>query len=228
MASIIRAIANWFRAKRDAAADALGDPARDSKFAIEDSKAKVAEFTAKLAKLAAETHRLEREREAAATDIAKWQRIAEKAAAANQVDDARSALHNKAEAGRRDTTLADEIVRNEEVTAKMREQLVQARAKIAQAESNRVRLIARLEGAKVRQELAKARTEFNSDASPLAALDDLQRTVDTVESEADAWEDIAGTDSKDKDLEKKYEGSKDDAKVEAELAALLENRQKEA
>jgi phage shock protein A len=227
MASIIRAVGNWFRSKRDSAAEALGDPARDSKFAIEDSKAKVAEFTAKLAKLAAETHRLERERDNAATEIAKWQRIAEKAAAENEVDDARTALKNKADAAKRETTLADEITRNEEVTAKMRDQLNAARAKIAQAESNRVRLVARLEGAKVRQELAKARTEFNSDASPLAALDDLQRTVDTVESEADAWEDIAGDDAKEKDLEKKYEDAPANAAIEAELEALMQGKTKE-
>jgi phage shock protein A len=225
MASIIRAIGNWFRSKRDAAADALGDPARDSKFAIEDSKAKVADFTAKLAKLAAETHRLEKERDNTATEIAKWQRIAEKAAADNEVDDARAALKNKADAAKREATLADEITRNEEVTAKMRDQLNAARAKIAQAESNRVRLVARLEGAKVRQELAKARTEFNSDASPLAALDDLQRTVDTVESQADAWEDIAGDRDKETDLEKKYEEAPADTAIEAELAELMKKQE---
>ena len=224
MASITRAIGNWFRSKRDSAANALGDPARDSKFAIEDSKAKVAEFTVKLAKLAAETHRLQRERDNTATEIAKWQRIAEKAVGESQVDDARAALKNKADATKRESTLADEITRNEEVTAKMRDQLNSARAKIAQAESNRVRLVARLEGAKVRQELAKARTEFNSDASPLAALDDLQRTVDGVESEAEAWEDIAGEDKEQEDLEKKYEDAPADAQIEAELAALMQKQ----
>ena len=226
MASITRAIGNWFRAKRDAAAEVLGDPARDSKFAIEDSKQKVADFTVKLAKLAAETHRLQRERDTAATEIAKWQRIAEKAAAEGEVDDARAALKNKAETVKRETTLADEITRNEEITAKMREQLNAARAKIAQAESNRVRLVARLEGAKVRQELAKARTEFNSDASPLAALDDLQRTVDSVESQADAWEDIAGENQKQVDLEKKYEDAPADSQIEAELALLMDKQAK--
>ncbi|MBT3289083.1 MAG: hypothetical protein HN849_07420 [Victivallales bacterium] len=224
MASITRAIGNWFRSKRDSAANALGDPARDSKFAIEDSKGKVAEFTVKLAKLAAETHRLQRERDNTATEIAKWQRIAEKAAGEGQVDDARAALKNKADATKRESTLADEITRNEEVTAKMRDQLNSARAKIAQAESNRVRLVARLEGAKVRQELAKARTEFNSDASPLSALDDLQRTVDGVESEAEAWEDIAGEDKEQEDLEKKYEDAPADAQIEAELAALMQKQ----
>ena len=149
MASITRAIGNWFRAKRDAAAEVLGDPTRDSKFAIEDSKKKVAEFTVKLAKLAAETNRLQRERDKTAEDIAKWQRIAEKAAAENEVDDAREALKKKADATQRESTLADETTRNEEVTEKMREQLNAARAKIARAESNRVRLVARLEGAKV-------------------------------------------------------------------------------
>ena len=71
-------------------------------------------------------------------------------------------------------------------------------------------------------------TASDSTTQPDTVISDTVDTVDTVESEADAWEDIAGIDSKDKDLEQKYEGSKDDAKVEAELAALMQNRQKEA
>ncbi|MCK5804685.1 MAG: PspA/IM30 family protein [Lentisphaeria bacterium] len=225
MASLLKAVNNWFRAKKDDAAKKLADPARDSQFAIEDSKTKVADFTGKIAKLVAESNRLRRQTGDAKADIGKWQGIAEKAASAENVDDARTALERKAQAEQRVKTLDAELVQNDQIVKQLREQLNRARAKIAQAESNRARLVARLEGSKVRKELAQASSEFNADGNPLAALDDLQKAVDTEESEAEAWEDMSGGGSVENQLEERYESASDSA-VDAELQALMSKNKK--
>ena len=70
-----------------------------------------------------------------------------------------------------------------------------------------------MEGAKIRTELAKASSEFNAGKSPLSALDDLERSVEEKESEAEAWEEMVGAE---------HSGSADDlaAKYDTPASAL--------
>ena len=98
---------------------------------------------------------------------------------------------------------------------------------MAGAESNLVRLNARLEGAKVRQELAKASSSFAGGDSPLAALDNLEKEVNTVETEAEAWEELSvdATEQSQQSLESKY-GSAGSTAVDDEVARLMESAKK--
>ncbi len=222
MPKLFKALGGWMRAKDEEAAKALSDPVRDSRFAIEDSKKQIADFTAKIAGLIAENKRIERDAAAAQAEVDKFQSIAERAAGAGEEADVRTALERQ-QAGRdRVTTLQSEIERNDGLLTQLRGQLNQARAKVAAAESNLTRLNARLEGAKVREELGKASSAFNTGDSPLAALDDLERQVEQKETEAEAWEEIS-TDpeaEKDRSLEEKYgDGSASD--VDDEVAKLM-------
>ena len=50
MASLWKAFKNSWREKKDAAAEAMADPIRDGKYAIEDSKKKIAEIKTNIAK----------------------------------------------------------------------------------------------------------------------------------------------------------------------------------
>ncbi len=83
-------------------------------------------------------------------------------------------------------------------------------------------LAARSEGARIRTELAKASSAFNSSESPLAALDDLQNAVDASEAEAEAWEDLSAEErGSTQALEEKYGGGVSSIEVEfEELKAL--------
>ncbi len=222
MASLLKSVGNWFRGKQDEMAKKLSDPVRDGKFAIEDSKKKIAGFTEKIAKLMAETNKLRKSHAEAEKNLEKWQTIAERAAEGGNTDDARTALEKKNLAKQETETLQAEINKNEQITNQLRQQLNRARARVAEAESNSARLVARMEGSKVRKELAKATSEFNSDDNPLAALDDLQKAVDSEEAEAEAWEDITG--SGEMSLEEKYTTSSSD--VDDELAALMNKNKK--
>lgn len=227
MAKILKAVSNWFRAKDEDAAKALSDPVRDSRFAIEDSKKQIADFTAKIAQLVASNKRLERERDESAAEVDKFQRFAERAAEAGDENDVRQALEHRSQADQRVLTLTSEIERNYQLIAQLREQLNKARARVANAESNLVRLSARMEGAKVRTELAKASSAFDSGSSPLAALDNLEKQVDTLETEAEAWEELSAEPGRDaqKSLEEKY-GSGGRADVSNEVARLMEAAKK--
>lgn len=222
MAKLFKALGSWMRAKDEEAAKALADPVRDSRFAIDDSKKQIADFTGKIASLIAENKRLQRDATAAQAEVDKFQSIAQRAAGAGEEDDVRSALERQQASRERLTTLQSEIERNDGLLTQLRTQLNQARAKVAAAESNLARLGARLEGAKVREELGKASSAFNTGDSPLAALDDLERQVEEKETEAEAWEEIS-TDpeaEKERSLEEKYsEGSTSD--VDAEVAKLM-------
>ncbi len=222
MASLLKAVGNWFRAKKDDAAQKLADPVRDGKFAIEDSEKKISHFTTQIAKLIAETKKIEKQKIAAEEEVTKWLSIAKKAATSGNEEDARSALENKSNAEGKVKTFTAEAEKNEQITKNLRAQLEKARKKVAKAKGDYARLAARSEGAKVRKELAKATSEFNSGDSPLSALDDLSKSVDQDESEAEAWEELTGDSNA--DLADKYEvGS---AEVEDELAALMKGNKK--
>ena len=172
---------------------------------------------------------MERERADALAEAQKFQTFAERAAADENEDDVRTALEHRAEAEQRLGTLESEIDNTGQLIAQLRAQLNRSRAKVAGAESNLVRMSARMEGAKVRQELAKASSSFDTGDSPLAALDNLEREVETLETEAEAWEELALDPAAEgqKSLEDKY-GDTGTVEVNDEVAKLMAAAQKKA
>ena len=208
----------------DKAAQAMADPERDGRFAIEDSKKQIAGFTTQVAKLSAETKKLERRKTKETEEVKKFAMFAKRAAEAENVDDAREALTQKKTAEARLTTTKSELERNMALEAKLKDQLNKARSKVANAESNHQRLTTRMEGAKIREELNKAGSDFNVNGGALSALDDFEKDVESKEAEADAWEDLTGNDAE-TSLEDKY-GSTGDVAVEDELEALMAKSKK--
>lgn len=195
MANLFKALSNVVRGAKDELAKKIADPVRDGKLAIADSEKQIGEFTSKIASLMAENKRLIKQRDAAEEEAGKFGRIAQKAAQAGNEADVRASLEMKEQATQRFESLKVEIEKGEQLTTMLRDQLAKARAKVAQAKSNLTRMSARVEGAKIRTELAKASSEFNAGKSPLGALDDLEKAVDEQESEAEAWEEMVGTES---------------------------------
>jgi len=225
MAGLLKAFTNLVRGKSQELAKKMSDPVRDSKLAIQDSEKMIADFTTRIAKLVAQNRSLQKDHREAEAEIAKYQGFAERAVASNNVDDARRSLELKAESQKRFDYLANEITRNEQLISTLRNQLSKARAKVAGSKRNIVSLEARHEGAKIRRELAKASSEFNTGDSPLAALDDLEKAVTAQESEAEAWEELTHEDAASQSLEEKYSTSAPD--IDAELAKLMESAKKE-
>ncbi len=222
MPGLFKTLNNLIRGKADDLSKKLADPERDAKIAITDSKKQIAGFTAKIASLIAETKKLERQCNDALADEDKYLEIAKRAMAAGNEADARGALEHKVQAQKRRATLQLEVDKDRKLTAHLRDELTKARAKVGDAEGNLRRLAARSEGAKIRTELARASSAFNSGDSPLAALDDLQNAVDSSEAEAEAWEELSAEDTGSAQLlEAKYGSGSDVIDVEFEQLKAL-------
>jgi phage shock protein A len=226
MASLFKSISNLFRSKKNDLASALADPVRDGKLAIEDSEKEIRKFTDQIARLMAETKKLERDRDAAAKDQDKFMAIAQKAAASGNEDDARQALEMKIQAASRLTTFTADAEKNSALVKQLREQLNRARAKVAESKNNLTRLEARSNAAKLRKDFAQASSKFNSGNSALASLDDLEKAVNTEESEAEAFEELAQSEyhNSSASLEDKYSSAS--SGVDDELAALMAGTKK--
>lgn len=220
MPSLLKAIGNWLRGKRDEAAEKLADPIRDGKFAIEDSERRVQEFQAKVAKFMAVNKQLDREIQAQKAEVEKWLSIARKAASAGNSADVAQAVEAKQQAEKVLLEKRKQYDANEAILRQLRQQIQTAIAKVASAKSNYAQLVARHEGAKVRKELAQAASSFGG-SGPLAQLDDLQKAVDATETEAEALEEMARTAQGPKSLEDKYGAMATSASVDEEVARLM-------
>jgi len=219
MAKFWKAFSNFLREKKNQSAQALSDPVRDGRYAVGDSEKRIMQFESKVATLMAETKRLERQKADADADVGKYQAAAEKAVEAGGDEDARNLLEAKAQAQARSASLQTDIDRNRQLVTQLRDQLGKARAKVARAKTNLTQLAARHEAATVRRELAKAASDFGAGGSPLAALDDLQKSVDAEETEAEALEELASQQTSADEVAAGYE-ARSAPDIEAELAKL--------
>ncbi len=214
MGKLFKSIGNYFRGKRDDAAEAIADPIRDGKFAIEDATTEANNFERQIATLMAQRKGFERDRDTAKVDAKKWGSIAVKAAEAGNESDAKEALETQINAERKQNGLADEVKKCKTTEKNLRAQLDQVRSKIAKAGSSHALHAARLEGAKVRKAM---QNKAGSLGSALSELDDLERKADKAEDEASAMEEL-GADANE-DLADKYDAS--NADVDDRLAALM-------
>ncbi|MHA2279571.1 MAG: PspA/IM30 family protein [Promethearchaeota archaeon] len=217
MASLLKAFGNMFREKRDKAAQALADPIRDGKFAIEDSKTQIREYTTQVAKLRAETIKTEKEHQNALAEKKKWENIAKQAGAAKNEEDVRKAVGKMTEWKTRAAELKKQIDANTATQKNLQTQLERARTKVTRAEQNHQTLAARKKGAEIRKSLAQASQQFAEGQGGLAALDDLDEAVRQDEAEAQAFEEMSAP-ADDEGLDEKYSaGSADEEDLVAKF-----------
>lgn len=218
---LFSSLRNFFRGQADKAATALEDVERDSKFAIEDSEKQAAEFQSKIAKIMAQNKIAIRKRSDAQDEVEKLQRMAERAGESGDAEATRELVEKKTAAQRNYDTLNSQVTQNETLIKRLRDQLEGVRTKIANAQSNRGRLVAQLEGAKIRKEMASASSQFGG-SSPLAALDKLESAVEAAEADAEVTEELVGAEDASTALEEKYGDNAND--VDDEVARLLGSR----
>lgn len=218
MASFWKAIKNSWRAKKDAAAEAMSDPVRDGKYAIEDSKKELARINGEIAKYSASIKRRKRTLDDTEANVKKWDNIAKKAAEAQNEEDVRTAITNKAQAQNEAKTLKAEIAKDESILAKFKSQYQTWNSKVSKAESNHTQLSVRSSAAKARKQFAQSAAGMDSQGC-FAELDKLEEQVEADECEAEALEEMAPTNEMD-NLADKY-GSAGDASVDDEVAKLM-------
>ena len=202
MGKLWNAIGNVFRERRDKAAEALGNPVRDGKFAIEDSEKQIASFRTEVARLRAETIKMEKQHKNALAEKKKFDGFAKQAAADGKADDVATCAAKVQEWGRKATELKGQISKNEQVTAGLRKQLDAADSKVQRAKSNHQALAARKKGADIRNKLAQSSQAFTEGQGGLAALDALEDAVEDSEAQAEAFEEMST--SGEPDMEAKY------------------------
>jgi phage shock protein A len=222
MASLWQSIKNWWRGKTDSAAEALADPVRDAKFAIEDSEKLIRDFEGKVANLMAQNKRNEISAKAARADEQKWGNIAQAAAKAGNRQDCEDAVHKKSEAATKASRLEGETKNNEATIAKLRKTLDETKQKIEHARNNKDVLEARLKGAQVREELLHTASDMGG-SGPLSALDDLERKTIEAETHADAVGELAG--EGEESLEEKYDAGRAD--LQGEVDKLMSEHSKQ-
>jgi len=218
MPSLLKAIRNSFRAKKDQAAAALGDNVRDGKFAIEDSEKQVQNLSAAIRTARSNAIQIESRLKAAKEEAKKYGNLAKQAAGAGNKDDVAEAITKKNTAEQRAKQLETQVKINNAQIDNNRKTLEQSKNKIASAKSDHSILAARKESANARKALASTSASFDSDKNPLAALDDLKKSVEADKAEAQAYEEEAGVGET--TLEDKY-GSAGDSSVDDEVEKLM-------
>jgi len=196
----------------------LKNPVRDGRIAIEDSEKRIVKFVESTALFSAEIKRLEKLEQKMIDDVEKWNNASKKAAQTNNIDDARICLINKATASSHLKQFTVERTKNEKVLEKLKTQLNKAKIKIAKAKSNYSRLVAKLEGAELRKDLAKSCSSLITEGNCFQDLDALNGDVETAETEAETWEGLAEEECT--DLLEKYEVP--DTNIEQELKVLIQ------
>lgn len=219
--SLFRAISNYFREKKDEAAEVIGDPVRDAKYDIIDASKQIDGFESDIQRLMKANNNRKKELVDAQADMKKWGGLAAKAAEAGNSADVQSCVTNKQAAESQVKAFKDEIKKNDGTISKLRAQLGQSRNKIAKAKSQTATLAARISGGKLRTDLAKSASGM--DGGPLARLGNLESAARDAESDADAWEELHDDDAE--NLEEKYGSG--DASVDDEVAKLMAKHSKE-
>jgi len=223
---LIPALVNLFRGVEEKAANALSDPIRDGGLAIKDAQKEVDKFLGQIHQLMTNTGLQESQLRDARADTDKYDTISRRAAAAGNREDVAVALAARQQAEKTATTLATNVEANRALEKKLRQQIADARQKIATAEMNKARLAANLTGSKLRGNLAKASVEFSGKSKGLSALGRLEDADRKESAAADAWESLAldTPDAKAASLEEKYGGAAGSLDDEVERLMLSSGR----
>jgi len=220
--AILEQLGKVFRKTDEDIANSLKDPSRDAAFAIQDAEEEINKLTSQLHELMTNTEDLRRQLTDAQADVAKYggyaqraaERVAGLAAGSAEATDAQNDIREAVEAKQRATglvgTLTTNIAENAKVEQTLQDQIAAARSQVANAETNKARLTATLASNKLREKYAAAGAQFGAQQGKgLAALSDLQKTVDATDASAKAWETLAGQTpaGREHTLEEKYGAS---------------------
>ncbi len=175
----------------DEAAEALKDPLQDHRLNIKAGEKKLEEFRTRIANLMASTTGIRRKLQAKEADSQKYDNIAKQAAEAGKVDDIRAAAEIKLGVDAEIAELSHQLKMEEQQVTQLRGLLADGEKKVEQAKGDLTLLAARHEGAQIRDEMAKAGSEFLGDGG-FSSLGDLRKLVEQEEDVATAREELAG------------------------------------
>lgn len=198
--------------------DRAEDPEKMVKQIIIDMQQELGKSTQALGKAVASERMAERQYKTALAKSAEWENKAKAALTAGNTDLAKKALANKVKVDEDVTNYKEmyETISNQ--TDAIREQVEVLKSKLEEAKSRQAMLIARSQMADTQKQLAKSIGGIDSSS----AFDKMNKMEDKIvrkEAEAQAFSEIAGTDTDDNEDE--FEKLQTDSKVDSELQRLM-------
>lgn len=212
---IFNRITDIFKANVNDALDKAEDPEKMIKQMVIEMEESVNKTTLAVANALANEKSLERKLAKAKTEAADWHQKAVQALNANREDLAKAALQKKTFAEKNAVDLEPIYVQAKATSDKMREQLSLLKNKLEEARSRQSTLIARSQAAKAQKQIAQTFSGVGSDA--FSKFDKFETKIEKLESEAEAFETLAGHDTS---LEMQFKQLASTQSVDDELLAL--------
>jgi len=212
---IFSRISDIFKANVNDALDAAEDPEKMLRQMVLEMEESVNKATLAVANAIANEKGLSRRIEKETALANDWHEKARQAMSAGREDLAKSALEKKAIAQKNATDLAPIFEQAKATSIKMREQLDGLKRKLDEARSRQSTLIARSQAAKAQKQISQNFAGVGSDA--FSKFDKFEGKIEKLESEAEAFEQLAGDNTS---LDEEFKKLSSDAQVDAELLAL--------
>lgn len=212
---IFSRIADIFKANVNDTLDKAEDPEKMLKQMVLEMEESVNKATLAVANAIANEKSLERKLEKARNEKKDWEQKAIQALQASREDLAKAALEKKAIAERNIVDLEPIYQQARATSDKMRTQLNSLKAKLEEARSRQSTLIARSQAAKAQKQIAQSFSGVGSDA--FSKFDKFEGKIEKLESEATAFEQLAGENTK---LEDEFKMLSTSSNVDADLLEL--------
>jgi phage shock protein A len=193
--------------------DNAEDPEKMINQILRDMESAVPQARQQVQEMIAQEKLVEADRNQAQKLALEWGRKAERAVAAGKDDLAREALRRKRDNEQNAQIYSDQLASQEQVVAKLKDQLRQLEAKYQATLSRRDILLARHRAAKATEQVAQSLSTF-SPMDPTADLERMERRIKSREAKAAALVEMNSETLDSQFLEL------DDPDIEAELALL--------
>jgi phage shock protein A len=191
------------------------DPEKMIRQMILEMEEAVNKATASVGTAVANEKRLERQFLGKQDQIESWQQKAELAVRSGEDDLARRALERKTSIEQAAVDLESALEESRKTSGQLKQQLMQLKGKLDEARTRQGALVARKRAAEARKQIAQGMTGIGDDA--FSSFERFRQRIESEEHEADAHEEMAGTESTLEDAFNKLE-CKDS--VEDQLTAL--------
>jgi phage shock protein A len=213
--SIFARISDIFKANVNDMLDKAEDPEKMLKQMVIEMEESVNKTTMAVAQAIANEVSLQKKLEKARKDKTEWEQKAMQALTAGREDLARAALEQKNIIDKNIVDLEPIHAQAKETTNNLRIQLDKLKSKLDEARTRQSTLIARSQAAKAQKQIAQQLSGVGSDA--FSKFDKFEQKIEKLESEAVAFEQLAGENSSLDDEFKKLGTS---SSVDSDLLAL--------
>ncbi|MBI2794413.1 MAG: PspA/IM30 family protein [Ignavibacteria bacterium] len=212
---IFSRISDIFKSNVNDSLDKAEDPEKMLKQMVLEMEESVNKATLAVANAIANEKGLARKIEKEKSLSAEWHQKAMQALQSSREDLAKAALERKTVAEKNVADLQPVFLQATQTSQKIREQLDALKKKLDEARSRQSTLIARSQAAKAQKQIAQSFSGVGSDA--FSKFDKYEGKIEKLESEAEAFEQIAGENTS---LDTEFKQLSSGAQVEAELLAM--------